>query len=86
MLEAIQKLKSYGFINDENYSKALLDTKKATMKKGPRAIRQDLIKKGIDKGLQDEVLATYSFEEQVILATQLAEKIVRSEKRKHQHN
>ncbi len=81
-LEAIQKLKSYGFINDENYSKALLDTKKATMKKGPRAIRQDLIKKGIDKNLQDEVLATYSLEEQIKLALQLAEKIVHSEKRK----
>ncbi len=82
VLEAIQKLKSYGFINDENYSKALLDTKKATMKKGPRAIRQDMIKKGIEKNLQDEVLATYSFEEQVKLAKQLAEKIVRAESKK----
>jgi len=82
ILEAIQKLKSYGFLNDETYSKALLDTKKATMKKGPKAIRQDLIKKGIDKDLQDEVLATFSHEEQVKLATQLAEKVVRSEKKK----
>lgn len=82
ILEAIQKLKSYGFLNDEIYSKALLDTKKATMKKGPRAIRQDLIKKGIDKTLQDEVLETFSHEEQVKLATQLAEKVVRSEKKK----
>lgn len=82
ILEAIQKLKSYGFLNDEVYSKALLDTKKATMKKGPRAIRQDLIKKGIDKNLQDEVLETFSHEEQIKLATQLAEKVVRSEKKK----
>ncbi|GLC90304.1 recombination regulator RecX [Lysinibacillus piscis] len=82
ILEAIQKLKSYGFLNDETYSKALLDTKKATMKKGPKAIRQDLMKKGIDKTLQDEVLATYSFEEQVKLASQLADKVVRSEKKK----
>lgn len=82
ILEAIQKLKSYGFLNDESYSKALLDTKKATMKKGPRAIRQDLIKKGIDKHLQDEVLETFSHEEQVKLATQLAEKVIRSEKKK----
>lgn len=82
ILEAVQKLKSYGFLNDETYSKALLDTKKATMKKGPRAIRQDLIKKGIDKNLQDEVLETYSHEEQVRLATQLAEKVIRSEKKK----
>lgn len=82
ILEAIQKLKSYGFLNDEVYSKSLLDTKKATMKKGPRAIRQDLIKKGIDKTLQDEVLETYSHEEQIKLATQLAEKVVRSGKNK----
>ncbi|MGE7092329.1 recombination regulator RecX [Lysinibacillus sp. NPDC048646] len=82
ILEAIQKLKSYGFLNDETYSKALLDTKKATMKKGPRAIRQDLIKKGIDKNLQDEVLGTYSHEEQLKLAIQLAEKVIRSEKKK----
>lgn len=82
ILEAVQKLKSYGFLNDETYSKALLDTKKATMKKGPRAIRQDLMKKGIDKNLQDEVLETYSQEEQVKLATQLAEKVIRSEKKK----
>lgn len=82
ILEAIQKLKSYGFLNDEIFSKALLDTKKATLKKGPRAIRQDLIKKGINKDLQDEVLETFSHEEQVKLATQLAEKVVRSEKKK----
>ena len=82
ILEAIQKLKSYGFLNDESYSKALLNTKKATMKKGPRAIRQDLMKKGIDKSLQDEVLETFSHEEQVKLATQLAEKVIRSEKKK----
>ncbi len=82
ILEAIQKLKSYGFLNDESYSKALLNTKKATMKKVPRAIRQDLMKKGIDKSLQDEVLETFSHEEQVKLATQLAEKVIRSEKKK----
>ncbi|WP_249662193.1 regulatory protein RecX, partial [Lysinibacillus fusiformis] len=59
-----------------------LDTKKLMVKKGPRAIRQDLIKKGIEKNLQDEVLATYSFEEQLKLAMQLAEKIIRSQNKK----
>ena len=47
--EAIRKLEKLGFLNDESYSKALLETKKRTAKKGPRAIKQDLIKKGIDK-------------------------------------
>lgn len=82
ILEAIQKLKGYGFLNDETYSKALLETKKRTLKKGPKAIRQDLIKKGIEKKLQDEVLDTFSYDEQLKLALELAEKLVRMETKK----
>lgn len=80
ILEAIQKLRNYGFLDDATYSKALLETKKRTMKKGPRAIRQDLKKKGIEKKLQDDVLETFTYEEQLKLALELAEKTVRSEK------
>lgn len=80
ILEAIQKLRNYGFLDDATYSKALLETKKRTMKKGPRAIRQDLKKKGIEKRLQDDVLETFTYEEQLKLALELAEKTVRSEK------
>lgn len=82
ILEAIQKLKGYGFLNDETYSKALLETKKRTLKKGPKAIRQDLIKKGIGKKIQDEVLDTFSYDEQLKLALELAEKLVRMETKK----
>lgn len=76
--EAIRKLERLGFLNDESYSKALVETKKRTAKKGPGAIRQDLMKKGIDKGLQEQVLGTFSHEEQVKLALELAEKQVRT--------
>ena len=76
--EAIRKLEKLGFLNDESYSKALLETKKRTAKKGPRAIKQDLIKKGIDKSLQQEVLKQYSYEEQIQNAKDLAEKLVRT--------
>ena len=82
VLEAIRKLENLGFLNDATYSKALLETKKRTMKKGPRAIRQDLKKKGIDKTLQDEVLETFTYEEQLDIAMQLAEKEVRTGNRK----
>ena len=82
VLEAIRKLENYGFLNDETYSKALLETKKRTLKKGPRAIRQDLKKKGIDKSLQDEVLESFTYEEQLDIAMQLAEKEVRVGNRK----
>lgn len=79
ILEAMQKLRSYGFLNDETYSKALLESKKRTMKKGPRAIKQDLIKKGIEKKLQDEVLEAYTYEEQLKLALEIAQKVARGE-------
>lgn len=82
ILEAIQKLYHYKFLDDAAYSVALLETKKKTQKKGPRAIAQDLHKKGIDKELQQQVLDSYSEEEQRAIAMQLAEKVVRSEKKK----
>lgn len=82
VMEAIHKLERLGFLNDESYSKALLETKKRTMKKGPRAIRQDMQKKGIDKSLQDKVLDSYSHEEQLELAIELAQKEVRAGARK----
>ena len=76
--EAIRKLAKLGFLNDETYSKALLETKKRTAKKGPRAIQQDLIKKGINKDLQKEVLQQYSHDDQLQNALSLAEKLVRA--------
>lgn len=80
--EAIRKLEKLGFLNDESYSKALLETKKRTAKKGPRAIQQDLVKKGIDKGLQEQVLGSYTHEDQVKNALDLAEKQIRAGDRK----
>ena len=76
--ESIHKLNRLGFLNDESYSKALLETRKRTAKKGPAAIRQDLMKKGIAKDLQQEVLGTFGHDEQMKLAMELAEKAIRS--------
>ncbi|WP_107943664.1 recombination regulator RecX [Metasolibacillus fluoroglycofenilyticus] len=80
VLEAVRKLERLGFLNDETYSKALLETKKKTASKGPRAIKQDLMKKGIDKKLQEQVLQTFTHKDQLQLALQLAEKEVRGGK------
>lgn len=82
VLEAIQKLKKLGFLNDESYSKALLETKKKTAKKGPMAIKQDLKKKGIDKNTMEKALESYTHEEQLQLAMQLAEKTVKMNPKK----
>lgn len=82
VLEAIRKLEKLGFLNDETYSKALLETKKKTAKKGPKAIQQDLMKKGIDKQTQEKVLQSFTYEEQLQLAMELAEKTVKSNAKK----
>ncbi|CAM5207638.1 Regulatory protein RecX OS=Ureibacillus acetophenoni OX=614649 GN=recX PE=3 SV=1 [Ureibacillus acetophenoni] len=82
ILEAIRKLEKLGFLNDETYSKALLETKKKTAKKGPKAIKQDLIKKGIDKETQEKVLNTFTYDEQLKLAKSLAEKTAKANAKK----
>lgn len=74
VLEAIVKLRNLGFLNDETFSEALLQTQKRTAKRGPRAIQQELQRKGIRKELQEQVLDTYSEEEQVEVARELAQK------------
>lgn len=82
VLEAIRKLEKLGFLNDETYSKALLETKKKTAKKGPKAIKQDLIKKGIDKETQSKVLNSFTYEEQLAIAKELADKAIRANQNK----
>ena len=78
VLEAIVKLRKLGFLNDESFSDALLQTRKRSSSRGPRAIRQELERKGIGKELQEKVLDSYSEDEQVKIATKLAEKAAAS--------
>lgn len=74
VLEALVKLKNLGFLNDETYSEALLQTRKNSSSKGPKAIQQEMQKKGVGKELQLKVLESYSEDEQLEIATKLAEK------------
>lgn len=80
ILEAIVKLRRLGFLNDETFSKALMETQKRTTGQGPRAIRQKLQQKGIDKTLQEQILDTYTDDDQLAVATKMAEKELRKTK------
>ncbi|AQQ52493.1 recombination regulator RecX [Planococcus lenghuensis] len=80
--EAVKKLYKLNFLDDRAFSEALLNTQVKTSKKGPRAIRQDLQRKGIDKEVQQEVLDEYSEEVQFDTAKVLADKIADRESRK----
>ena len=48
--------------------------RKGLLRRGPRAIEQELKRKGIGKELQEKVLDSYSEEEQVEVAKGLAQK------------
>ncbi|WP_213423786.1 recombination regulator RecX [Bhargavaea massiliensis] len=74
-LEAISKLKEQKFLDDDSFSKALLETRKRTAKKGPGAIKQELARKGISKELQEEALESFPRDEQLELAEELARKV-----------
>ncbi|WP_019414570.1 recombination regulator RecX [Paenisporosarcina sp. TG20] len=82
VLEAIQKLYNLGFLNDVSFSEAFLETQKRASKKGPRVIQQELRNKGISKSLQEEVLKTYTDEDQTQIAQGLAEKIANQQSSK----
>ena len=80
--EAIKKLYTHNFLDDQQFSEALMRTQINSGKKGPRAIQQDMQKRGIDKQMQKDVLDSYSEEEQLEVAKGLAEKIALKEKMK----
>lgn len=80
--EAVKKLYDHKFLDDRAFSEAFMRTQMNSGKKGPRAIQQDMQKKGIDKQMQKEVLDSYSEEQQLEIAQGLAEKIANKEKMK----
>ncbi|WKA55829.1 recombination regulator RecX [Planococcus shixiaomingii] len=80
--EAVKKLYELKFLDDRAFSEALMRTQMRSGKKGPRAIQQDMQKKGIDKQMQKDVLDSYSEEEQLEIAKGLAEKIAAKEQKK----
>ena len=58
---AVEKLKEYGYINDEAYAESYIKTYSSS--KGAKRIKYDLISKGVDKSLIDEKLDQLLLEE-----------------------
>lgn len=53
---AINELDSLGLIDDEAFARAFCEHRKEALKKGPYAIRQELILKGVSRDIIDVVL------------------------------
>ncbi len=60
---AINELDSLGLIDDEAFAKAFCEHRKEALKKGPYAIRQELILKGVSRDIIDIVLDEYFCDE-----------------------
>lgn len=68
-------LKEFKFVNDENYAKLFVESKKLLKPEGRRTVRIKLAQKGIDKELSEKsVSENYSEEEELIKAKELYDK------------
>ncbi|WP_245676784.1 recombination regulator RecX [Bacillus solimangrovi] len=64
----IQRLYGYKYIDDAEFAKAYVRTKKRTTTKGPNVLKRELIEKGLSGQHIDMGLQEYSMEEQVEVA------------------
>ncbi len=59
---ALDKLEEYGYINDERFSRTLRDKLINSKHMGKYAIKQELLRRGVDKAIIDEVLEEVEFD------------------------
>ena len=68
-------LKEFKFVNDENYAKLFVESRKVLRPEGRRSVRMRLAKKGINKELSEKsVSENYTEEEELSRAKELYEK------------
>ncbi|WP_026679113.1 recombination regulator RecX [Fictibacillus gelatini] len=70
----IDKLSSYGYVDDTEFAKMFVRSRKNTTTKGPLVIRQELHAKGVSSGDIQKGLNEYPLQEQIEAAKKFAEK------------
>lgn len=76
VLKTLDKLKEYGFVNDENFAKNYFETLSSS--KGKRAIALKLRQKGVASEIIDEILQNVSEDDEFEKACVLASKFVKN--------
>ena len=74
--KAVEKLKEYGFVDDEKFAKNYFES--LSSGKGKRAIATKLLQKGISKEIVENLLENVDEEQQFETAKKLAEKFVKN--------
>lgn len=75
--KVIERLKELNLVNDKIYAESYVRTQMRLSGKGPGAIRQQLLKKGIKGGTAEDALALYEEKEQLAVALHTGEKALR---------
>ena len=70
----VDRLTKENYLNDGDFAKAFVRSRKNLTLKGPGVIRRELIEKGMSEKEINEALKLYSYEEQVEKATTLLQK------------
>lgn len=73
--EIINKLIDLDLINDKNYAESYVRTMMNTSDKGPKVIKLNLLKKGVDDNIAEDALILYTDKLQVEKGVTLAEKL-----------
>ncbi len=76
-LETVKKLKSYGYVNDQDYSNRYAETYKN--RKGKKLIKLELKQKGVDESVIDETLN--AIESEFDTALKIAEKYCKNKEK-----
>lgn len=66
--EAVEKLKSYGYVDDSRFAFSFANELKELKHFGKRRIEQELFKKGIERSVIAEVLSSFEFDENELAA------------------
>ncbi|MEW9502047.1 recombination regulator RecX [Jeotgalibacillus marinus] len=75
--EIMHKLRQYGYVNDEDYAKAFVNTQLRTSDKGPRHMGNGLKEKGVAPQITEAILEQIRVEEWQERAEQVIEKVIK---------
>lgn len=79
---ALKKLEQQGYINDLLYAKSVLNHKLITTSNGPLKIKNDLLKKGVDINIVQQVLEEYNTDIQLEKIRKIVNRMIKSNRNK----
>ncbi|MEI6404325.1 MAG: regulatory protein RecX [Actinomycetes bacterium] len=77
-LAVLERLTEVGLVDDRGYAELLVRSKTKVKRLSRRALRMELLKKGIDPEIISQVLASVTDDDEIQMARELVEKKMRS--------